>query len=110
MKNKSDIIWEISKRKHGCGITGEKTEHVTKLKLLEAVVRLAGREPTQQPTSDSDLRMIFKIRSTNNDEYQVRSDFGLGDPAEKLSTEVTRLSAPPPLQMTTELWCNLQTH
>ncbi|PIO64225.1 MSP domain protein [Teladorsagia circumcincta] len=62
---------------------------------LEAAVPAAGGKSTHQLTNNTDQRMIFKIRSTNNDEYRVRPVFGFVDPAGNASIEVTRLKGPP---------------
>ncbi|PIO76315.1 MSP domain protein [Teladorsagia circumcincta] len=62
---------------------------------LEAAVPAARSKSTHQLTNDTDQRMIFKIRSTNNDEYRVRPVFGFVDPAGNASIEETRLNGPP---------------
>ncbi|KAK5981168.1 MSP domain and PapD domain-containing protein [Trichostrongylus colubriformis] len=62
---------------------------------LEAAVPAAGGKSSHQLTNNTDQRMIFKIRSTNNDEYRVRPVFRFVDPAGNASIEVTRLNGPP---------------
>ncbi|PIO65627.1 MSP domain protein, partial [Teladorsagia circumcincta] len=66
-----------------------------KVEPLEAVVAAAGGKSTHQLTNNFDQRVIYKIRSTNNDEYRVRPVFGFVDPAGNASIEVTRLNGPP---------------
>ncbi|KAK6032959.1 MSP domain protein [Ostertagia ostertagi] len=61
----------------------------------QAQVPAAGGKSTHQLNNSGDQKMIFKVKSSNNNEYRVNPVFGFVDASGNTSIEVTRLAGAP---------------
>ncbi|VDL64280.1 unnamed protein product [Nippostrongylus brasiliensis] len=61
----------------------------------QAQVPAAGGKSTHQLNNAGDQKMIFKVKSSNNNEYRVNPVYGFVDPSGNATLEVTRLAGPP---------------
>ncbi|CAB3405528.1 unnamed protein product [Caenorhabditis bovis] len=55
----------------------------------------SGGNSTHNIVSESDSRMAFKVKSSNNDHYRVRPVYGFVDAKGKAKLEIVRLEGPP---------------
>ncbi|XGW24022.1 hypothetical protein V3C99_005882 [Haemonchus contortus] len=60
-----------------------------------AQVPAAGGKSTHTLANPGEAKMVFKVKSSNNNEYRVNPVYGFIDPAGNATLEVTRLAGPP---------------
>ncbi|KJH48170.1 MSP domain protein [Dictyocaulus viviparus] len=61
----------------------------------QATLPAAGGKSTHQLTNPGDQKLIFKVKSSNNNEYRVNPVYGFVDAAGNASLDVTRLAGAP---------------
>ncbi|VDP33747.1 unnamed protein product [Heligmosomoides polygyrus] len=66
-----------------------------KIEPAEVTLPAAGGQSTHQLQNNTDKKMMFKVKSSNNDEYRVKPVFGFIEPTGNASIEVIRLNGAP---------------
>ena len=58
-------------------------------------VQASGGNSVHQLTNGGTERLVFKVKSSNNEQYRIRPVFGFVEPGATISLEITRLSGEP---------------
>ncbi|VDM98974.1 unnamed protein product [Thelazia callipaeda] len=60
-----------------------------------ACVPASGGQSVHQVTNPTGLRLAFKVKSTNNNDYRLKPVYGIVEPSSATAIEITRSAGPP---------------